>query len=97
MEKGLSRQCWALTKGQSIHRAQPRSFYRRKQFFNAEDNAQLRRLDKKYGRGRAEQVDESGQVVSKEEELVMKKVKMIMQQAGIIPSDEQQRQMDAED
>mmetsp|Transcript_29849 Transcript_29849/g.34916 ORF Transcript_29849/g.34916 Transcript_29849/m.34916 type:complete len:103 (+) Transcript_29849:149-457(+) len=85
----LSKQCWSLDPCQSIYRAKPRNASGRKSFFTAEETEQMKILDRRYGKARIFQLDETGQVVSLEQEQILKKVREIMVKAGLVPSDKQ--------
>ena len=49
----LSHQCWALDEGHSIYRAKPRDLKPQRSFFGQELLDQFKRLDMRFGKGRA--------------------------------------------
>ena len=52
----------------------------------------MRQLDHHFGRAKVQQLDETGRVVTKDQEAVNRKVKEIMIKAQLIPSDKQQQE-----
>ena len=85
----LSKPLWSLDENESIFKIAPRKTDSNRSFFSEEEQEQLRILDRRFGKFKNLQLDETGKILTREQELINKKVKAMLIKVGLVPSDKE--------
>lgn len=83
----FSKLCWSIN--DSANQSQTNNSKGKKSFFSAEEMEAFRQIEIRKGVARAIKLDETGKVMTKEEEEIDEKVRQMLVKVGLAPSDQE--------